>query len=63
MGRRRIRPSELGADRPTRGPGYASSPMENECRRCGRDVERKSDWRPSRGGWICRWCVSGADDE
>ena len=63
MSRRRHYPSLLGVERPGRNPGLASSPMENECRRCGEPI---ADWRQAtkaRGGWIHKGCASGADDE
>ena len=63
MTRRRYYPSQLGADRPGRNPGLASSPMESECHRCGFDIE---DWRQAakvNGRWVHKGCMSGASDE
>lgn len=46
------------------GAGLAHSTFENECPRCGEDIQ---DWRDAtktgRGKWIHKRCASGADDE
>lgn len=55
MSRRRI-------GRPGRGPGLASYSGQNECHRCGHDIE---DWRHAtkvKGRWIHKSCASGADE-
>ena len=42
----------------------ASHSYENECPRCGRDMEHTSDMRRTvRGVWVHRWCMGGGDDE
>lgn len=46
------------------GAGLARSSFENECHRCGNDIE---DWgqaaKTSKGKWVHRTCMAGADDE
>lgn len=46
------------------GAGLATSSYENECHRCGNDIVRQSDKRrTSKGKWVHKWCMAGADDE
>lgn len=44
------------------GSGLASSSMENECPRCGNDIQ---DWRQAtkvKGRWIHKTCAGGGDE-
>jgi hypothetical protein len=45
------------------GAGVALYSGENECPRCGRDIE---DWsaaaKTSKGAWVHKTCMAGADD-
>lgn len=60
---RRHYPSLFGEERPTRNPGLAAYSGQNECHRCGEDIE---DWRQAtkgKGRWIHKVCAGGGDDE
>lgn len=45
------------------GAGLAKHSYENECPRCGNDIENWADaTKTSRGKWIHKSCASGADE-
>lgn len=45
------------------GAGLAQSSVENECPRCGRDIESWHDAaKTSKGAWVHKSCMAGADD-
>ena len=44
------------------GAGLASSSMENECPRCGGDIEDWGDATKVRGRWIHKTCAGGGDE-
>jgi hypothetical protein len=45
------------------GAGLARYSGENECPRCGRDIEDWSDAaKTSKGAWVHKSCMAGADD-
>ena len=62
MSRRRYYPSQFGSDRPSRFPGFASSPMENDCPRCGEDIQDWGDACKVNGRWIHKACHGGGDE-
>jgi hypothetical protein len=47
------------------GPGFASSPWEGECHRCGNQIQDYGidATKDGKGRWIHKLCASGADDE
>lgn len=44
------------------GAGIAHDPFENECHRCGTDIEDWGDACKVRGRWIHKRCHGGGDE-
>lgn len=46
------------------GAGLASSSYDNECSRCGKDMTHTDEMaKTSKGKWVHKRCMAGADDE
>lgn len=56
-------PRGRGGGRGYGGAGLASWSGENECPKCGKDIENWRDAAKIRGRWIHKKCAPGADDE
>ena len=51
-----------GGGRGYGGAGLARSTFENECHRCGEDIEDWGDAMKHRGRWIHKRCYGGGDE-